>query len=104
VTANLAVEYHGLAQPKRRIYVPQPPVVRPLLTTRQAQVVELLRQGVSSHKAIAFAMGWTKNGTTVHLCNCYRRLQGRGYRVSSLTDLAVFAFAPEVMKLDAAAR
>jgi DNA-binding NarL/FixJ family response regulator len=101
------IEYVGLAALQVRPYKPgllcrpyvvQPPRDLPLLTTRQAQVVALVRAGIHSRKEIGFNMGWSVGGTKVRLCQLYRRLQGRGFRVDNMASLAIFAFEPEVLK------
>jgi hypothetical protein len=43
-------------------------------------------------------MGQTYNGTHLCLERIYERLGERGYAVDNLTGLAIFAFAPEVLK------
>jgi DNA-binding NarL/FixJ family response regulator len=72
--------------------------VLPMLTTRQAQVVALVRNGIHSQKEIGFAMGWTAGSTKTMLCLLYQRLQKFGYAVDNSASLAIFAFAPEVLK------
>jgi DNA-binding NarL/FixJ family response regulator len=101
------MEYAGLGTMQLRPFKPgqllhrrvqQPPRELPLLTTRQAQVVALVREGIHSTKEIAFRMGWTPQSAKVMLVLLYRRLQANGYGVDNLTSLAIWAFAPEVLR------
>jgi DNA-binding NarL/FixJ family response regulator len=96
-------EYSGLAVTTRREswsrpYISQPPRELPLLTTKQAEIVALLRRGIHSRKEIAFFMGNTVGGMSTVFDRLYRRLQKHGYAVDNLTALAIFAFQPEVLK------
>ena len=100
------IEYAGLgeipelkllAEGRRHAYVPQPPRDLPLLTTRQAQIVGLLRNGVHRSKEIAFRMHWTEATTKLMLSMLYQRLRDKGFEVDNLASLAIFAFSPEVL-------
>ena len=97
-----AVGYRGLAQatprPRPRPYVPQPPHILPLLTTRQSEVVALIRRGYHSCKTIASGMGWTVDTTRFMLQALYKRLQSKGYAVDGMVSLVEWVYAPEVLR------
>jgi DNA-binding CsgD family transcriptional regulator len=82
-----------------RLYVRQAPRVLPLLTTRQTELVELVRAGVHHRKALAYRLGITEKSLSVSLGLLYRRLQAHGYQVDCLASLMMFALAPEAVKL-----